>query len=334
MTLDLAARLQPKHLRLVQAIAEHGQVSLAARKLTMTQPAASRMLLEVERLVEAPLFERRPKGMVPTPLGEVLARGASAVLHGLDATAREMEGFKAGLTGTVRIGAVTGGAVSFIVPAIQSLETAAQEADIHVDVAPSDQLMAGLINNRYDFILARLPPGTDTRRFEVMRGRVEEIVFLARAGHPLAEARALALGDLAGWPWVIQGHGTPLRQAVEEAFQNWAVPTPRDLAGGAGGGQSLLSAHARPGHHRAQTARDHHHRALPPHHPPRPHRQPACHPPHRPRRQSTRADVRRGKRRWPISRGLRNAYAGRVFAQDAAFHRPWRPILAGRSPHV
>lgn len=229
MTLDLAARLQPKHLRLVQAIAEHGQVSLAARKLTMTQPAASRMLLEVERLVEAPLFERRPKGMVPTPLGEVLARGASAVLHGLDATAREMEGFKAGLTGTVRIGAVTGGAVSFIVPAIQSLETAAQEADIHVDVAPSDQLMAGLINNRYDFILARLPPGTDTRRFEVMRGRVEEIVFLARAGHPLAEARALALGDLAGWPWVIQGHGTPLRQAVEEAFQNWAVPTPRQI---------------------------------------------------------------------------------------------------------
>jgi molybdate transport repressor ModE-like protein len=229
MTLDLASRLQPKHLRLVQAIAEHGQVSLAARKLTMTQPAASRMLLEVERLVEAPLFERRPKGMVPTPLGEVLARGASAVLHGLDATAREMEGYKAGITGTVRIGAVTGGAVSFIVPAIQSLETAAQEADIHVDVAPSDQLMAGLINNRYDFILARLPPGTDTRRFEVMRGRVEEIVFLVRAGHPLAGTRALALSDLAGWPWVIQGHGTPLRQAVEEAFQNWAVPTPRQI---------------------------------------------------------------------------------------------------------
>lgn len=229
MTLDLASRLQPKHLRLVQAIAEHGQVSLAARKLTMTQPAASRMLLEVERLVEAPLFERRPKGMVPTPLGEVLARGASAVLHGLDATAREMEGYKAGITGTVRIGAVTGGAVSFIVPAIQSLETAAQEADIHVDVAPSDQLMAGLINNRYDFILARLPPGTDTRRFEVMRGRVEEIVFLVRAGHPLAGTRALALSDLAGWPWVIQGHGTPLRQAVEEAFQNWAVPTPHQI---------------------------------------------------------------------------------------------------------
>lgn len=229
MSLDLAARLLPKHLRLVQAIRDHGQVSIAARKLTMTQPAASRMLLEIERLVGGALFERRPKGMVPTPLGEVLARGANAVLHGLDATAREMEGLKAGTTGSVRIGAVTGGAVSFIVPAIQALEANVGEAEIHVDVAPSDHLLAGLVDNRYDFVLSRLPLGTDTRRFEVMRGRVEEIAFLVRSQHPLVARPFVSLPDLAGFPWVIQGHGTPLRQAVEEAFQNWRVPIPSQV---------------------------------------------------------------------------------------------------------
>ena len=53
-------RLQPKHLNLIRSIAELGQLSLAAQALALTQPAASRMLGEIERYVGSPIFVRTP----------------------------------------------------------------------------------------------------------------------------------------------------------------------------------------------------------------------------------------------------------------------------------
>lgn len=61
--------LKPAQLRLIHQIAIHRQLQLAAEALAMTQPAASRMLAEVERQVGAPLFLRLPKGMEPTEIG-------------------------------------------------------------------------------------------------------------------------------------------------------------------------------------------------------------------------------------------------------------------------
>ena len=46
---NLANRLQIRDFRLVRAIAETGQLALAAEQLGMTQPAASRLLAAIER---------------------------------------------------------------------------------------------------------------------------------------------------------------------------------------------------------------------------------------------------------------------------------------------
>lgn len=229
MTHDPARWLQIKHFRLIHAVVEHGQLAIAAKLLSLTQPAASRMLAEVEKLVGAPVFERHPKGMSPTPIGAVLARRAGDLLFGHEETLREIETFKAGRTGTVRVGAVTGGAVAFVVPAIQALKAEAAGADIHVDVAHSEALMQGLMAGDYDFVLSRIPAGYDARQYELHRGRVEEILFLVRANHPLVRHDQVALADLAGFNWVIQASGTPLRQAVEEAFLARGIPVPSEI---------------------------------------------------------------------------------------------------------
>ena len=72
--------LKPAQLRLIQQIAEHGQLQLAAETVGMTQPAASRMLAEAEALVGAPMFLRLPKGMEPTEIGRAVLRRANAIL--------------------------------------------------------------------------------------------------------------------------------------------------------------------------------------------------------------------------------------------------------------
>ncbi len=227
--LVLANRLQLKDFRLILAIYKTGQLALAAEQLAMTQPAASRMLASIERAIATPVFIRHPKGMTPTPVGEILARNAVGLLNGLDQTVNEVHAVGLGRAGTARVGAVTGSAVAFVVPAIRQLKETAKRADIHVDVAPSDVLISGLIQGEYDFVLSRIPAGTDARQFTIRRGRVEVIRFLVRESHPLAGRGPLKLDELVGFEWVIQAPHTPMRQAVEEAFVARGNPLPDEI---------------------------------------------------------------------------------------------------------
>lgn len=227
--LTLANRLQLKDLRLIQAIYETGQLALAAERLAITQPAASRMLAGIERIIGTPVFIRHPKGMKASPVGETLARNATSLLNGLDQTLREVDAVGSGRAGTARVGSVTGGALAFVVPAIKQLKETAAGADIHVEVAPSDTLMDGLQRGDYDFILSRIPAGMDARQFTVRPGRTEVVKFLVRKAHPLAGRGPVKLDDLAGYEWVIQAPQTPMRQAVEAAFVAEGIPLPSEI---------------------------------------------------------------------------------------------------------
>ena len=225
---QLQNRLQLKDFRLIRAIYETGQLAIAAERLSVTQPAASRMLAGIEKLIGMTLFVRHPKGMTPTPAGEILARNAAGLLNGLQQTLQEVSAVSSGKAGSVRVGSVTGGAVAFVVPAIQKLKETAKSAEIYVNVAPSDVLIQGLIDGEFDFVLSRLPPGIDARQFTILTGRVEIIRFLVREGHPLADEKKLRLSELSGYEWIIQDPHTPLRQAIDEAFISQGIPVPAE----------------------------------------------------------------------------------------------------------
>lgn len=223
---NLAARLQLRHLRLIEAIAAHRQLSLAAQALAMTQPAASRTLAEVETLVGAPLFDRHPRGMSLTPVGEGLARHARNILDELGHAVEAVEKLRLGTGGVVRIGAVTGAAVGYVVPAIRLLKLTAPDVELHIDVANSQVLLNGLESMRYDMILGRLRPEADPGEFKIQRARGEQVRFLAHRDNRFAGRTRLDLAELAGSDWVMQGPGSPIRRAVEEAFLDLGAPVP------------------------------------------------------------------------------------------------------------
>jgi hypothetical protein len=62
----LRAGLKLNHLRMIVAIEDSGQISAAAETLNISQPAASRMLAEMESILKTPLYERVARGVVLT----------------------------------------------------------------------------------------------------------------------------------------------------------------------------------------------------------------------------------------------------------------------------
>ena len=92
------------HFHEVVAIAERGGIRAAARHLQVAQPALTRSLADLERELGAPLFERRARGVVATPLGEAFVRRATLILHEVRRTQEEVDQIRGSTSGNVTVG--------------------------------------------------------------------------------------------------------------------------------------------------------------------------------------------------------------------------------------
>lgn len=221
--------LKPVQLRLIVEIARHGQLQLASAAVSLTQPAASRMLAEIERMVGAPLFLRQPKGMEPTEIGAVMVRRARAMLREMRSMATEVQALREGHGGAVRVGAVTGPAVGYLVPAIRAIKREAPDVEITVDVLPSRDLLRQLTVGEMDFALARVLPEFDSREFDIHPMRDEKVAMLVRAGHPLARAPRVTFTELTDYEWIMQERGAPIREATLDAFGAVGLAEPENI---------------------------------------------------------------------------------------------------------
>ncbi|HQU69726.1 MAG TPA: LysR family transcriptional regulator [Albidovulum sp.] len=227
--MTLARKLKPPYLRVVLKIAETGQLQIAAASQGISQPAASRILTEIETEAGTPLFHRHAKGMEPTPAGATFVKHGRAILTELDNLDAEMANMKSGVVGEVRVGSVTGPAVRCLIPAIRQIKESTPGIEPTIDVAPSVELVRGLEEGRFDFILARLPPEYDSRAFRLTPARGEVVSLLVARSHPLAGRQSVSLSELACYEWVIQERGSPIRSAVEQAFHAAGVPVPGNI---------------------------------------------------------------------------------------------------------
>lgn len=225
MPASLSQRLKPSHLRLIRAIHDHRKLQVAADAVGMSQPAASRVLAEIETDLGGRLFERLPKGMEPTPIGAAFVRHARVILGEVDALATEIAQLQGGSAGAVRVGAVTGPAVGVLVPALMALRVDMPDIQPTIEVGPSVTLIRGLEEGHFDFVLARVGAGNDVRAFHAYPGRTEDVCLLSRADHPLAN-RKVSLSETFPYEFVIQEPGSPIRTALETAFLENRLGTP------------------------------------------------------------------------------------------------------------
>lgn len=230
MTLPSARlMLKPAQLQLIYRIAETGQLQHAAQICGMTQPAASRMLAKTEWQVGAALFFRRPNGMEPTEIGESVLRRARVILREIYSMTSEVTALRAGLAGSVRIGAVTGPAVNYLVSAVREIKQQTPHADITVDVMPSRELLAYLSAGEMDFVLARILPEFESRDFDITPIRDEQVSLMVRVDHPLARAQTVTMVELSEYEWVMHQRGSPIREAIMKAFASLGLTEPGNI---------------------------------------------------------------------------------------------------------
>lgn len=218
--------LRLPHLRLMIALEETGQISGAAAQMGMTQPAASRLMAELERTSGAKLYERHARGVVLTEAGRVLARRARATLRDLDGTFDEIALLTSGARGIVRIGTVTGPGIEIILPITREMRVTYPEIEFNVLVDTSDKLAEALLSHDLDFYIGRLPPAFDPGAVTMRRIGTEPVSLTVRRGHPLLRRQSLRLEDCLTYDWVMQPPGGLMRLTAETYLLERGLPPP------------------------------------------------------------------------------------------------------------
>src|SRR5271163_2346788 len=119
----LDGRLKMRHLVLVDALTCHGSVMGAAAALDIAQPVATRTLHELEAILGLALYERGPRGVTPTTIGEAFTQHARAVLAQLSEAGRQVIELADPDRGTVVVGTNPGASNLLLAQAIAELKS-------------------------------------------------------------------------------------------------------------------------------------------------------------------------------------------------------------------
>lgn len=218
-------RLKPVQLWLLAELNKAGALGLAAARVGIAQPAASRLLADMETMLGLTLHERQGRGLQLTEVGRALARRAARIEIELADAARDLAESATGRAGVVRVGAVTGPALSLVMPTLIAVQSDLPDFRAEVTVATSVTLCELLREGRLDFALARPSPGESQLEAHVLA--TEPLSLVVRRGHPLLVRPILSLDDLLAFDWVMGDDETLLTQTVVSRLAELDLPLPR-----------------------------------------------------------------------------------------------------------
>ncbi|WP_375758636.1 LysR family transcriptional regulator [Corallococcus exercitus] len=187
-------RLDVRDLRVVLALASAGTTAKASAVLHLTQPAVSRALLAAEERLGTRLFDRTPRGLVPTPAGQELVAGATRLLVELGDLEHRV---RAPVAPSIRLRLVCEcyTAYHWLPSALVTLRKSLPGLHLSLAVEHTQDPVPALVAGELDVALlttASVPrTGIETRPLFS-----DEIIFVVAASHPLASRRALTREDL------------------------------------------------------------------------------------------------------------------------------------------
>lgn len=203
-------------LRVFVAVAKEGNVTRAARQLSLSQPALSKQLSELEDNLSTVLFDRLPRGVRLTAAGEILLRHAERIFAAEGAAEAELAELLGLRSGRLSIGASTT-IGSYLIPQVFGvLHRDHPELKLELEIANSSVIQAMVADGRIDLGLTEGVEAGERLTSEIVH--YDEMVAIAAQGHPLLEKRRVTAAELLRAPFICRERGSGSRAVIEAAL--------------------------------------------------------------------------------------------------------------------
>src|SRR5512132_3083470 len=136
--------MELRHLRYFVAAAEAENVSRAAMKLHVSQPALSRQIRDLEEELGFSLFERSARSVRLTEGGKAFLVEARAVLQRTDEAVHTARAVAAGGRGELHVGYAPSPTVRIIPPALRAFQMEMPKVRVKLHDLSNQEMLAGL----------------------------------------------------------------------------------------------------------------------------------------------------------------------------------------------
>jgi LysR family transcriptional regulator, low CO2-responsive transcriptional regulator len=206
-------------LKAFETVARLGSFSAAGKALSVTQPAISKKLRQLQDEVGLPLFEQVDRRLYLTDAGRLLLAVCNDWLETwarFEQSIADLQGLK---QGRLRIAVVT--TSKYFIPRVLGPFCELYPGiDVAMEVVNRDRLLERLARNEDDLYIMGLPPEDIDSEPLV----INPLVVIAPIGHALDGRGAIRFAELADQCFLVRERGSGTRIAVERIFREQGIP--------------------------------------------------------------------------------------------------------------
>ncbi|MEI3340661.1 MAG: LysR family transcriptional regulator [Eubacterium sp.] len=214
--------LNLEYYKVFYYVAKYKSITLAAEKLSLSQPAVSQSIRHLEEEVGTPLFVRTAKGMRLTTEGEVLypfvARGYEYIRLGERKLLEQMN-LEAG---EIRIGASDMTLQFYLLRYLEQFHEKYPKVKVRVTDAPTPETLKHLQDGKIDFGVVTAPVAEENG-FTLRKVRDIQDVFVAGEKYSRYLNRTVKLSELEDMPVICLERETSSRTYVESFLEQYQV---------------------------------------------------------------------------------------------------------------
>jgi len=204
-----------RQLTLFKAVAQHLSFTRAAAELSLTQPAVSIQIKQLENHIGMPLFEQIGKKIYLTEAGRELYAACEEIfarIRSLETALNELQG---SIKGQLRLSVVTT-ATYFTPHLFKAFLQQYPEVNLRLNVTNRTHVLERLANNEDDLvIMGQVPDHLNVQAHQFLEA---PLVVLAPPHHPLVNQSSIPLARLAQETILVREVGSGTRLAMERCF--------------------------------------------------------------------------------------------------------------------
>lgn len=213
-------RITFRQLQVFNEVCDLRSYSRAAEEMSLTQPAVSLQIRQLEELIGQPLFDYVGKKLYMTEAAEALQMASRDIFGRLENLDMQLSDMLGSLQGQLKL-AIESSAKYFVPHLFAAFKRQHPEVNLQLTVVNRAQAVRRLSDNRDDVVIMSMVP--QDMGLEFLPFLNNPIVAVAPADHPLCESGPLRLQDLEPYTLLMREQGSGTRLACEEYFKEKRV---------------------------------------------------------------------------------------------------------------
>ncbi|MDR6820998.1 DNA-binding transcriptional LysR family regulator [Neorhizobium sp. 2083] len=204
----------PREIEAFAAVMSHGTTTKAADALNITQPAVSKMLVNLTNKAGFPLFRNHRQRLIPTPEAHMLYAEVQRMfetVRGISTAAKEIRELR---SGRLNITALPAFGLTLLPSIVASFTREYPDVAVTIDIRSSSTIVQRASRNQLDIgVAAEVNDETSS----VVRRTLTATppVCIMPKGHPLSRLSVIQADDLDGLDFVSLGSGDPMRRQLD-----------------------------------------------------------------------------------------------------------------------